>query len=85
MQAQRSSSPPLLSERNDEEMDMDEEAALEQMMREEAQGEARTQGGSWSRATANGTSSMLGPEPLFAPGEPDDEELAALLEMQDDM
>jgi hypothetical protein len=52
---------------------------MEEMLRQQAEEEA----GSGNEQRAQETS--RNPEPLFTPGEPDDEELAALLEMEDDL
>jgi hypothetical protein len=65
--------------RQDPDDDEDAEEAMEEMLRQQAEEEA----GSGNEQRAQETS--RNPEPLFTPGEPDDEELAALLEMEDDL
>lgn len=81
-------------------VDADAEEAMEEMMRLEAEAEAgqtglptrdgrqadRTASQIGVRQNVHGTGDYEGmEEPLFMPGEPDEEELAALLEMQGDM
>jgi hypothetical protein len=59
----------------DQDDDLDAEEAMREMMEQDAA----------AGAQRPGSGRTGGPEPLFAPGEPDDEELAALLEMEEDM